>query len=62
MFSIQGWSICIQIFNKINAVFFVYLTDSTLIYTAPCQKPVIERFERKDLPTGGDSATTQRMD
>ena len=28
--------------------------------SAPCQKPVIERFERNVLPTGADSAKTPR--
>ena len=51
------------IFCKV--VFFSNYLEHTVHlqkFSAPCQKPVIERFERKDLPTGGDSATTQRMD
>ena len=31
-----------------------------MIFSAPCQKPVIERFERNILPTGADSAITPR--
>ena len=38
------------------------ISIKVLNFPAPCQKPVIEHFERNVLPTGGDSARTQRMD